>query len=132
MNLPCLIKRKVSPLLLNMLKKEHVYSSNDDLNNEDIALIARKFVFKKKNNGKDKNGKDFAKRNESENKSKSKIESKKIVKCFECSRYDHLRNEYYNFKINKGKALNVILNDEFDSENSNSSSDNKFAFCHFF
>jgi len=48
MNLPCLIKRKVSPLLLNMLKKEHVYSSNDDLNNEDIALIARKFVFKKK------------------------------------------------------------------------------------
>ena len=30
-----------------MLKKEHVYSSNDDLNNEDIALIARKFVFKK-------------------------------------------------------------------------------------
>jgi len=47
MNLPCLIKRKVSPLLLNMLKKEHVYSSNDDLNNEDIALIARKFVFKK-------------------------------------------------------------------------------------
>jgi hypothetical protein len=45
MNLPCLIKRKVSPLLLNMLKKKHVYSSNDDLNNEDIALIARKFVF---------------------------------------------------------------------------------------
>jgi hypothetical protein len=44
-------------------KKEHVYSCNDDLNNEDIALIARKFMFKKKNNGKDKNGKDFAKRN---------------------------------------------------------------------
>jgi hypothetical protein len=44
-------------------KKEHVYSSNDDLNNEDIALIARKFMFKKKNNGKDKNSKDFAKRN---------------------------------------------------------------------
>lgn len=64
MNLPCLIKRKVNPLLLNMLKKkEHVYSCNDDLNNEDIALIARKFMFKKKNNGKDKNGKDFAKRN---------------------------------------------------------------------
>lgn len=63
---------------LNLLRKKHDYFCNDDLNSEDIAFIARKFrkfMFKKKNNGKDKKGKTFAKRKESENESKGKIES---------------------------------------------------------
>jgi len=62
------------------------------------------------------------------NKSKIKTESRERVKCFECSRYGHLRSECFNFKRNKGKALNVTLSDEFDFENSNSSSDNEFVF----
>lgn len=57
MNLHYLIKRKVSSLHLNLLNKILL------LNSEDITLVAskfRKFVFKKKNNGKDnKKGKDF-------------------------------------------------------------------------
>jgi hypothetical protein len=42
-----------------------------------------------------------------------------------------LRSECLNFKRYKGKALNVTLSDESDSKNSNSSSDNKFAFVAF-
>jgi hypothetical protein len=65
---------------LNLLKKKHDYFSNDDLNSEDIAFVARKFrkfILKKKNNGKDKKGKTFAKRNESENEVKVKLNLKK-------------------------------------------------------
>jgi hypothetical protein len=64
------------------MKEDH-YSS-DDLNSEDIALVRRKFMFKKKNNDKDnkKKGTDFFKKNESENKIKGKTESKERVNCF--------------------------------------------------
>jgi hypothetical protein len=39
-----------------------------------------------------------------------------------------LRSECPNLKKNKGKALNVILSDESDFENSNPSSDNECVF----
>lgn len=71
-------KKKGKLITLESIKKKHDYFSNDDLNSEDIAFVARKFrkfILKKKNNGKDKKGKTFAKRNESENESKGKIES---------------------------------------------------------
>jgi hypothetical protein len=59
----------------------------------------------KKNNGKDKKkGKDYSKRNESENCSEDKIEYMKRVKCFECSLYGLLRNECSSFKRNKKKS----------------------------
>jgi len=118
MNLHCLIKEKVSPLHLNLLGK-NMPSSNDNLNNEDITLIAkkfRKFMFKKKKINKGEKVNDFIKINESDNESKIKTESRKIVKCFECLGYGHLRNECPNFKRNKGKALNVTLSDESNSE----------------
>jgi hypothetical protein len=85
-------------------------------------------MFKKKKINKGEKVNDFIKRNESENESKIKTESREIVKCFECLGYGHLRNECPNFKRNKGKALNVTLSDESNSENSNSSSDNEFVF----
>jgi len=85
-------------------------------------------MFKKKKIDKGKKVHDFVKRNKLKNKSKIKTESRKKVKCFKCSRYGHLRSECFNFKRNKGKALNVILSDESDSEKSNSSFDNEFVF----
>ena len=129
-----LYQKKGKSITLKSSREKHDYSSNNDINNEDIALIAkkfRKFKLKKKKTNKGKKVNDFVKRNESENESKIKIESKEKVKCFECSGYDHLRSECLNFKRYKGKALNVTLNDESDSKNSNSSSDNKFAFVAF-
>ncbi|KAI5568935.1 hypothetical protein BDE02_12G046400 [Populus trichocarpa] len=129
-----LYQKKGKSITLKSSREKHDYSSNNDINNEDIALIAkkfRKFKLKKKKTNKGKKVNDFVKRNESENESKIKIESKEKVKCFECSGYDHLRSECLNFKRNKGKALNVTLSDESDSKNSNSSSDNKFAFVAF-
>jgi hypothetical protein len=124
-------QRKSKSIAFKSSREKHVYSSNDNLNNEDITLIAkkfRKFMFKKKKINKGEKVNDFIKRNESENESKIKTESREIVKCFECLGYGHLRNECPNFKRNKGKALNVTLSDESNSENSNSSSDNEFVF----
>jgi len=88
-------------------------------------------MFKKKKIDKGKKVNNFVKRNESENESKIKTKSRKIVKYFECSGYGHLRSECPNLKKNKGKALNVILNDESDFENSNPSSDNECVFVTF-
>jgi hypothetical protein len=85
-------------------------------------------MFKKKKIYKGKKVNNFAKRNELENERKIKIESGERVKYFECSRYGHLRIECPNLKRNKGKALNITLSDEFDSENFNSSSNNEFVF----
>lgn len=54
-------------IALKSIKKEDDYSSDDDPNSKDIALIARKFrkfMLKKKTTVKiKKKGKDFAKRN---------------------------------------------------------------------
>lgn len=55
-------------IALKSIKKEHVYSFDGNFNSQDITLVARKlrkFMFKKKNNGKDKKGKYFSKRKES-------------------------------------------------------------------
>jgi len=49
MILHCLIKKKVSSLHLNILK--YILLNSDDLNSEDITLLASKFkkcMFKKK------------------------------------------------------------------------------------
>jgi hypothetical protein len=94
---------KGKSIALKSSKKKHDYSSDGDLNNEDITLIVnkfRKFMFKKKKIDKGKRINDFVKRNELENESKIKTESRERVKCFECSGYDHLRSECHNFKRN--------------------------------
>jgi hypothetical protein len=101
-------QRKSKSIAFKSSREKHAYSSNDNLNNEDITLIAkkfRKFMFKKKKINKGEKVNDFIKRNESENESKIKTESREIVKCFECLGYGHLRNECPNFKRNKEKLL---------------------------
>jgi len=63
-------QKKGKSIALKYVKKERVYSFDNDINSEDISLVDRKFrkfMFKKKNNIKDNRGKDFAKRNESKN-----------------------------------------------------------------
>jgi len=97
-------QRKGKSISLKSSREKYDFSSYDDLNNKDIALTVkkfRKFMFKKSNIDKGKKINDFVKINESER-----------FKCFECSKYSHLRNECPNFKRNKGKALNVTLSDE--------------------
>jgi len=50
-------QKKGKSIALKYIKKEHDYSFNNDLNSEDIALVTRKFrnfMFKKRNNSKDK------------------------------------------------------------------------------
>jgi hypothetical protein len=50
-------QKKGTFIELKFVKKKHGYSFDDDFNSEDITLGARKFrkfMFKKKNNGKDK------------------------------------------------------------------------------
>jgi hypothetical protein len=124
-------QKKCKSITFISVKKKYNYSSNDDLYSKNIALVVRKFrknVFKKNNNDKDlKTQRFFSKKNESENKSKGKTESKEKVKYFECLEYGNLRNEYSNFKRSKKKTLNITLSDEFDSENSNTLFDNKFV-----
>lgn len=89
-------------------------------------------MFNKKTNGKQKKAKEFlAKKNDSENWNKKKIEEKEKVKCHECSGYGHIRVKCPNYKKNKGKALNVSLSETSDSESEKSSSDDDKSFMAF-
>ncbi|KAG2708636.1 hypothetical protein I3760_05G201700 [Carya illinoinensis] len=127
--------RKGKSIALKTIEENYKNVSDEEsLNDEEIALLARKFrkfMFNKEN-GKQKQGKNiFAKKNESENWKKEKTEKKDKVQCHECSGYDHIRIECPNFKKNKGKALNVTLSDISDSESSNSYSDDEKSFMAF-
>lgn len=76
-------QNKGKSIVLKSIKKEHDYSSNDDLNSKDIALIPRKFrkiMFKKNNNGKDKKkGKSFSKINDLRMEVKAKMNLKNVL-----------------------------------------------------
>ncbi|KAG2667762.1 hypothetical protein I3760_15G130800 [Carya illinoinensis] len=122
--------RKGKSIALKTIEENYKNISDEEsLNDEEIALLARKFrkfMFNKES-GKQKQRKNvFAKKNETENWKKEKTEKKDKVQCHECSGYGHIRVECPNFKKNKGKALNVTLSDSSDSENSSSDDEKSF------
>ncbi|KAG2685396.1 hypothetical protein I3760_10G123700 [Carya illinoinensis] len=125
--------RKSKSIALKTIEEnQDDFSDEENLNNEDIDLIVRKFrkfMFNKKYSGKKKGGREFsAKKNYFEKWNKEKSDK---VKCHECSGYGHIRIECPNFKKSKGKALNVTLSDSLESETSSSSSDYDNTFVAF-
>jgi len=53
------------------------------------------------------------------------------LKCFECSRFGHIRADCGNLKKGKGKAYNVTLSDESEEEEEAPESEKFLAFCGF-
>ncbi|KAG2680280.1 hypothetical protein I3760_11G092200 [Carya illinoinensis] len=126
-------KKDKSIALKTIEENQDDFSDEENLNNEDIDIIVRKFrkfMFNKKYSGKKKKrDKEFsAKKNCFEKWNKEKSDK---VKCHECSGYGHIRIECPNFKKSKEKVLNVTLSDSSESETSSLSSDDDNTFVGF-
>jgi hypothetical protein len=111
--------KKLKTIALKASKKKVEASSEDDSEEEEIgvALLAKNFRrlmrddrFKKKFSEKMKNVPREAEPEEAEKK------DSRGPRCFECSRFGHIRADYGNLKKGKGKAYNVTLSDESEEE----------------
>jgi hypothetical protein len=111
--------KKLKTIALKASKKKVEASSEDDSEEEEkvVAMLAKKFrrlmrddQFKKKFSEKMKNAPREAEPEEAEKK------DPKSPKCFECSRFGHIRADCGNLKKGKGKAYNVTLSDELEEE----------------
>jgi hypothetical protein len=111
--------KKLKTIALKASKKKVEASSEDDSEEEEkvVAMLAKIFrrlmrddQFKKKFSEKMKNAPREAEPEEAEKK------DPKSPKCFECSRFGHIRADCGNLKKGKGKAYNVTLSDELEEE----------------
>jgi hypothetical protein len=111
--------KKLKTIALKASKKKVEASSEDDSEEEEkvVAMLAKNFrrlmrddQFKKKFS---KNVKKASREAEPEEEEKKDARG---PRCFECSRFGHIRAECGNLKKGKGKAYNVTLSDESEEE----------------
>jgi hypothetical protein len=111
--------KKLKSIALKASKKKIEASSKDDSEEEEkvVAMLAKNFRrlmrdgrFKKKFSKKIKNTPREVEPEEAEKK------DPRGLKCFECSRFGHIRADCGNLKKGKGKAYNVTLSDESEEE----------------
>jgi hypothetical protein len=111
--------KKLKTIALKASKKKVEASSEDDSEEEEkvVAMLAKNFrrlmrddQFKKKFS---ENVKKASREAEPEEEEKKDARG---PRCFECSRFGHIRAECGNLKKGKGKAYNVTLSDESEEE----------------
>jgi hypothetical protein len=111
--------KKLKTVALKASKKKVEASSEDDSEEEEKAMgmLAKNFRrlmrddrFKKKFSEKMKNAPKEAEHEEADKK------DPRGPKCFECSRFGHIRADCGNLKKGKGKAYNVTLSNESEEE----------------
>jgi hypothetical protein len=111
--------KKLKTIALKASKKKVEASSEDDFEEEEkvVAMLAKNFRrlmrddrFKKKFSEKMKKAPREAVPEEKEKK------DPRGPRCFECSRFWHIRADCGNLKKDKGKAYNVTLSDESEEE----------------
>jgi hypothetical protein len=120
--------RKANAIALKAAKNKSRASSDEDLSNEekDTAAMLAKNVGRLMKN--DKFRKKFTERlRETPKKAEPEEDEKKDPrgpKCFECSRFEHVRADCRNLKQAKGKAYHTTLNESEEDETSDK--DQKF------
>jgi hypothetical protein len=111
--------KKLKTVSLKASKKRVEASSGDDSEEEEktVAMLAKNFRrlmrddrFKKKFSKKMKKAPREAEPEEEDKK------DPRGPRCFECSRFGHIRADCGNLKKGKGKAYNVTLSDESEEE----------------
>jgi hypothetical protein len=111
--------KKVKTIALKASKKKVEVSLGDDSDDEQkaVAMLAKNFGRLMRN---DRFKKKFSKRLKKASRESEQEEAKKKdprgPRCFECSRFGHIRTEYGNLKQGKGKAYNATLSDESKEE----------------
>jgi hypothetical protein len=111
--------KKLKTITLKASKKKVEVSSGDDSEDEEkvVAMLAKNFGrlmrnerFRRKFSEKIKKAPRESESEEAEKK------DPRGPRCFECSRFGHIRDDCGNLKQGKGKAYNSTLSDEFEEE----------------
>jgi hypothetical protein len=111
--------KKANTIALKESKKKARVSFEEDSDNEEdaVAMLAKNFGRLMKN---DKFKKKFTERLKKAPRESEPEEAEKKdprgTRCFECSRFGHIRADCGNLKQGKGKAYNTTLSDESEEE----------------
>ena len=110
------IKKSKDMALKTVKKSPNLLSYNDSMDEEELALFARKFkkMFRKGTSSNKPFGRNERPRGEVRGVAQEREEPKdpRGLQCHECSGFGHIRIHCGNIRMNNGRALQVTLSDD--------------------
>jgi hypothetical protein len=123
--------RKAKIIALKASKKKTRFSSDEDsdIDEDDVAMLAKNFErFMKNNKFKKRFSNRLKKAPQTAEPKEAEKKDRRSPQCYECLGFGHITSECANLKKMKGKAFNATLSDESEKEEETSEEEKFLAF----